>query len=66
MNLAPIVNSLMYFEKSSFNYSTDSVFCSFEQTNIIHIGNIFLFYNSFSILRKDSLNGRVVSEFTFY
>ena len=44
----------MYIETSSNNHG-DSVFCSFERTDIFQITNITFYYNRFSILTNDSL-----------
>ena len=45
----------MYIETSSKNHGLESVFVSWERTDIIQITNITFYYNRFSILTNDSL-----------
>ena len=52
--LPPIGDSFMYIETSSNNHG-DSVFVSWERTDIIQISNITFYYNIFSILTNDNL-----------
>ena len=52
--LPPIANIFMYTETPSNNHG-NSVFVSFERTDIIQISNITFYYNRFSILTNDSL-----------
>ena len=51
--LPPIGTASMYIETSS-NNNGDSVFVSFERTDIIQITNITFYYNRYSILTDDS------------
>ena len=51
-SLSPIGNSFMYIETSSNSHGLESVFVSFERTDIIHISNITFYYNGFSILNN--------------
>ena len=44
----------MYIGTSSIIHGHDSVFVSWERTNIIQISNITLYYNRFSISINDS------------
>ena len=53
-SLPPIGTAYMYIETSSNNHG-DSVFVSWERTDIIQITNITFYYNRFSILTNDSL-----------
>ena len=48
-NLPPIGNSFMYIERSGNNQG-QNFFVSSERTDIIHITNIKIYYNRFSIL----------------
>ena len=52
--LPPIGDSFMYIETSSNNHG-DSVFVSWERTDIIQISNITFYYNRFSILTNDNI-----------
>ena len=64
--LSPIGNGFMYNETSS-NKHGNTVFISFERTDIIQISNITLHYNRFSILTNDSLEatGRFTIQLLF-
>ena len=52
-SLPPLVDNFLYKETSPFNHGED-VDCSFERTYIIQISNTAFYYNSFSILTRDS------------
>ena len=54
MSLPPIGKSFMCIETSSNNHGI-IVFVSFEQTDIIQVSNMTLYYNRYSILTNDSL-----------
>ena len=54
MNLPPIGNASIYIETSSGNHG-NSVFCSFERTDITQINNITFYYNRFSNLPNNNL-----------
>ena len=53
-SLPPIGNSFMYIETSSNNHGHESVFVSWERTDIIQVSNITFYFNRFSILTNDS------------
>ena len=52
--LRPIGDSFMYIETSSNNHGSNNLFVCFERTDIIHISNITLSFNRYSILTNDS------------
>ena len=52
-SLPPIGNSSMYIETSFDNHGSDSIFVSFERTDIVEITNITFYYNRFSIFTND-------------
>ena len=52
--LPPIGDAFLYTETSSNNH-VNSVFVSFERTDIIQITNITFFYNRYSFLTNDSI-----------
>ena len=54
-SLAPIGNSFMYIETSSNSQGHESVFVSWEGTDIFQISNITFYSNRYSILTNDSL-----------
>ena len=58
-SLPPIGTCFMYVECSGNNYNSanDDAFVSFERTDIIHISNITLYYNRYSI--SDPLKRRM-------
>ena len=54
-SLSPIGSAFMYIETSSSNHGHNSVFVSWERTDIIQITNITFYYNTFSILTNSKL-----------
>ena len=53
-SLPPVGTAFMYIETSSYNIG-DSVFVSWERTDILQSSNITFYYNRFSIVTNDSL-----------
>ena len=54
-SLPPIGSAFMYIETSSSNHGHNSVFVSWERTDIIQITNITFYYNRSSILTNNNL-----------